>query len=204
MPDRTLWASVLGSRLCHRPSTNRSRRCLIQCLCIVTLFLVPMHAQKTSGTIRGIVSDPSGAVIPNVPVVIRNDGTGLTRTVTTNRQGEYVAPELPSGTYTISVTAPGFREGTSTDVVLHVSSTQVLNLQLQLGNTTEQVMVHASAVQVETDNAAVGEVVNGDQVQELPLNGRNFIALTQLQAGVSASESFDSKFKGLLGLTASR
>jgi hypothetical protein len=168
---------------------------------MVTMLLASMYAQQTTGTVRGIVSDPTGAVVPNVAVVVRNEATGLTRTVTTNRQGEYVAPELQSGTYTISVKAPGFEEGTSTDVLLHVSSTQVLNLQLRLGSTTQQVMVHAGAVQVQTDNAAVGEVVNGDQVQELPLNGRNFVALTQLQPGVSASESFDSKFKGLLGLT---
>ena len=135
--------------------------------------------------------------------MVRNDGTGLTRTVTTNQQGEYVAPELPSGTYTISVKAPGvkasgFKEASSTDILLHVSSTQVLNLRLQLGSITEKVMVNANAVQVQTDSAALGEVVNGEQVQELPLNGRNFVALTLLQPGVSPAEGFDIKYKGLL------
>ncbi len=61
----------------------------------MTLFLAPMYAQKTSGTIRGLVSDPSGAVVPNVAVVIRNDGTGSTRTVNTNEDGEYVAAGTP-------------------------------------------------------------------------------------------------------------
>src|SRR5215472_1830064 len=102
-------------------------------LCIVLLLVVPLQAQKTSGTIRGLVTDPSGAVVPSAVVVIRNDGTGSTRTVNTNGQGEYIAPELPAGTYTITVNAPGFREATATPVALHVSSTQVLNLQLQLG-----------------------------------------------------------------------
>ena len=157
-----------------------------------------MDAQKTSGTIRGLVTDPSGAVVPNVAVVIRNDGTGSTRTVNTNQYGEYVAPGLTEGTYSIGVKAPGFKEVSSTAAVLHVSSTEVLNFQLQLGSALEQVMVNANAVQVQTDSAALGEVVNGEQVQELPLNGRNFVALTLLQPGVSAAEGFDTKYKGLL------
>jgi hypothetical protein len=199
MHARTLWASVLGSRLCDRPSANSSRGYLILSLCVVTFFLAPMDAQKTSGTIRGLVADPSGAVVPNVAVGIRNDGTGATRTVETNEQGEYVAPGLLEGTYTITVKAPGFKEVSSPAAVLHVSSTEVLNFQLQVGSALEQVLVNANAVQVQTDNAALGEVVNAGQVQELPLNGRNFVALTLLQPGVSAAEGFDSKFKGLLG-----
>ncbi len=130
--------------------------------------------------------------------MIRNDDTGSSRTVITNQQGEYIAPELPGGAYTISVKAPGFKEAASTVVFLHVSSSQLLNIQLQVGSTSEQVMVNASAVQVQTDSAALGEVVNAEQLQELPLNGRNFTALTLLQPGVSAAEYFDSKYKGLL------
>jgi hypothetical protein len=178
---RMLWAGILS-------------------LCIVTLFLGPIHAQKTSGTIRGLVTDPSGAVVANVAVVIRNDGTESTRTVNTNEQGEYVAPGLAEGAYTITVKALGFKEISSTAIVLHVSSTEVLNFQLQMGNALEQVIVNASVVQVQTDDATLGEVVNGGQVQELPLNGRNFVALTLLQPGVSAAEGFDTKFKGLLAV----
>jgi hypothetical protein len=157
-----------------------------------------MDAQKTSGTIRGLVTDPSGAVVPSVAVVIRNDGTGSTRTVNTNQYGEYVAPGLTEGTYSIGVKAPSFKGVSSTAAVLHVSSTEVLNFQLQVGSTSEQVMVNASALQVQTDSAAVGEVVDGGQVRELPLNGRNFVALTLLQPGVSPAESFDIKYKGVL------
>jgi hypothetical protein len=180
---------------------NRAVRRSILYFCIATLLTSPIYAQKTSGTIRGLVSDPSGAVIPNAPVVIRNDGTGSTRTVITNQQGEYVAPELPSGTYIISVNASGFKEATSGTLLLHVSSTQVLNFQLQLGIRTEKVVVNTDPLQVQVDSAALGEVVAGEQVQELPLNGRNFLALTQLQPGVSAPDGFDSKFKGLLSAT---
>jgi outer membrane receptor for ferrienterochelin and colicin len=81
---------------------------------------------------------------------------------------------------------------------LHVSSTEVQNVQLQVGSVSEQVTANANAVQVQTDSASLGEVVNAGQVQELPLNGRNFVALTLLQPGVSASNSFDIKNNGVL------
>src|SRR5215472_732010 len=116
---------------------SRLWRCLIPSFCIVTLLLAPLHAQKTTGTIRGVVSDPTGAVVANVAVIVRNDGTGSVRTVNTNADGEYVAPELPSGTYTVNVKALSFKEAVSTAVELHVSSTEILNIQLQVGGASE-------------------------------------------------------------------
>ena len=177
---------------------NRLGSWLLLTLCIVSLLAVPMMAQKTSGTIRGVVTDPSGAVLANVPVDITNTENGQTRTVTTNTQGEYVAPEIAVGTYTVTVKAPNFKESVSKNVDLHTSSTQTLNIQLQVGSTSEQVTVAASEVQVQTDNAALGEVVTGEQVRELPLNGRSFVQLTQLQPGVSAADNFSANNKGLL------
>ena len=102
------------------------------------------------------------------------------------------------GTYTVTVKAPNFKESMSSNVDLHTSDTTVLNVQLQVGSTSEQVTVAASEVQVQTDNAALGEVVTGEQVRELPLNGRSFVQLTQLQPGVSAANNLSAKNKGLL------
>ena len=170
----------------------------ILALIVVSLLSVPLVAQKTSGTIRGIVTDPSGAVVANVPVAIKNNSTGLERTVTTNAQGEYVAPELAVGVYTVTVKAPNFKESVSSNVDLHTSSTETVNIQLQVGSTSEQVTVAATEVQVQTDSAALGEVVTGEQVRELPLNGRSFVQLTQLQPGVSAADNFSANNKGLL------
>ena len=177
---------------------NRLGSWLLLTLCIVSLLAVPMMAQKSSGTIRGVVTDPSGAVLANIPVVITNTETGQERTVTTNTQGEYIAPEIAVGTYSVTVKAPNFKESVSKNVDLHTSSTQTLNIQLQVGSTSEQVTVAASEVQVQTDNAALGEVVTGEQVRELPLNGRSFVQLTQLQPGVSAANNFSANNKGLL------
>src|SRR5215472_13168875 len=81
---------------------QKQLRYLVLILCIALLLVVPLPAQKTSGTIRGLVTDPSGAVVPSTVVVIHSDETGSTRTVNTNSQGEYIAPELPAGTYTIT------------------------------------------------------------------------------------------------------
>ena len=123
--------------------------------------------------------------------------TGLARTVTTNAQGEYVAPELAVGTYNVTVKAPNFKESVQQCRPAHIQ-TQTFNIQLQVGSTSEQVTVAASEVQVQTDNAALGEVVTGEQVRELPLNGRSFVQLTQLQPGVSAADNFSANNKGLL------
>src|SRR5664279_5940425 len=175
-----------------------SRSWLLLTLCIVSLLVAPMVAQKTSGTIRGVVTDPSGAVLANVPVLITNTETGQERTALTNAQGEYVANEVAVGTYKVTVKAPNFKESVSNNVDLHTSSTQTLNIQLQVGSASEQVTISASEVQVQTDNAALGEVVTGEQVRELPLNGRSFVQLTQLQPGVSAANNFRANNKGLL------
>ncbi len=94
--------------------------------------------------------------------------------------------------------APNFKESVSNNVDVHTSSTQTLNIQLQVGSASEQVTVAATEVQVQTDSAALGDVVTGEQVRELPLNGRSFVQLTQLQPGVSFANSYDSKNKGLL------
>jgi len=177
---------------------NRLGRWIFLSLVVVSLLAVPLVAQKTSGTIRGVVTDPSGAVVANVPVLITNTATGQERTVMTNSQGEYIAPELNVGVYKVAVKAPNFKEAIASNVEVHTSSTEVANVQLQVGSTSEQVTVAASEIQVQTDNAGLGEVVTGQQVRELPLNGRSFVQLTQLQPGVSAANSYDSMNKGLL------
>jgi len=156
-----------------------------------------VFAQKYTGTILGTVADSSGAMMPNVTVTARNVATDAVRTVTTNGQGEYTIQDLAAGMYEVKASAPNFKEVVAKNVELHVSSNATLNLKLQPGGTTEVVSVEASALQVETSTGAVGNVVDGTQVRELPLNGRSFVQLTQLMPGVSPQANFDSKHKGL-------
>jgi Carboxypeptidase regulatory-like domain/TonB-dependent Receptor Plug Domain len=156
-----------------------------------------LSAQVFTGTVRGLVTDTSGAVVAGAEVAIKHNATGETRTVTTNQSGEYVAVELDPATYTVTVKHPNFKEYVSKDVMVNVSSVAVINAQLSVGNVSEQVTVEAGAVQVETATGAVGNVIEGNEVQQLPLNGRSFAQLTQLAPGVSAAANFDTKNKGL-------
>jgi Carboxypeptidase regulatory-like domain len=168
----------------------------------VTLFLcaslIPLHAQKVTSTIRGTVTDPTGAAISGAEVTVRNTDTNATRTAKSGDTGEYVVPELDAGTYEVGIKQANFKEFVTKNVQLFVSSTQVVNATLQVGSTSEQVTVEANPVQVETSTGAVGNVVEGNEVRELPLNGRSFVQLTQLMPGVSPQANFDSKNKGLL------
>lgn len=166
---------------------------------VFLLLLTPLYGQKITGTISGVVTDPTGAVVPGATVTLVNTDTGLTRTVTTNDLGEYIAPDLPNGVYRVMVKQTNFKESIADKVELHVASTAIVNIQLQMGSATEQVTVEANVVQVQTDSAQLGEVVLGGQVRDLPLNGRNFVELTQLQPGVSSARTFDAVGKGLRG-----
>jgi hypothetical protein len=172
-------------------------------MALVALLLIvlslPASSQKISGTISGVVTDPSGAVVPNAPVTITNKDTGLSRTVNTNDSGFYTAPELPFGLYRVMVKQANYKESVIDNVDLHVASTATANVTLQMGNVNETVTVEATDIQVQTDSAQLGEVVEGQQVRNLPLNGRNFVELTQLQPGVSSARTFDAVGKGLKG-----
>src|SRR5450432_2333619 len=162
------------------------------------LFSLPLVAQKTTGTIRGTVTDPSGAVVAGAQVSVTNVNTASTRTAATGSEGLYAFTDLQPGVYEVKVSHPRFSEALTKGVELNVSSENLVNVRLQLGAVTDQVTVEANAVQVETSTGAVGNVVEGNQVRELPMNGRSFAELTQLQPGVSAQNNFSSKNKGLM------
>jgi Carboxypeptidase regulatory-like domain/TonB-dependent Receptor Plug Domain len=162
---------------------------------------VSLFAQKITGTITGVVTDPQGAVVSGAQVTATNQGTGLSRVATTNSSGVYVVPDLPPGSYEVRVKAPSFKEFIAKNVTLDTSSTATINAALSVGAAGDQVTVEATTIQVETTNGAVGNVVSGQEVRELPLNGNNFIQLTQLVPGVSSLSDFNTVKKGLEGNT---
>jgi hypothetical protein len=165
------------------------------------LLLSPLavHAQNYAGSVRGTVTDPSGAAIAGATVTLRNIGTNATSTATTTDLGAYSFPAVNVGVYEVTVKAGSFKEFVTRNVEVHVSTPTEVNAKLELGAASEVVSVEASDIQVQTTTAEVGAVIEGTQVRELPLNGRNFLALTQLQPGVSANNGFNSKDKGLQG-----
>ena len=175
------------------------RRYIVSLILCVACLLLPAYAQVTTGIVAGTVTDQTGAVAANVPVTITNTATGTTRTMNTSSGGDYRFEALPAGTYQLTVKAPNFKESVTNSVEVHAATTTTADVKLQVGSATEHVDVEANAIQVQTDNASLGETVEGQQVRELPLNGRSFVQLTQLAPGVSAANNFDSKNKGLQG-----
>ncbi|HWR17650.1 MAG TPA: carboxypeptidase regulatory-like domain-containing protein [Terriglobales bacterium] len=149
-------------------------------------------AQETTATITGVVKDASGAVLPNVDVVIRNTGTGQERAVTTSQEGEYTATSLPIGTYEVSVKRAGFKDFLVKNIILNVNDRRRIEATLQVGGSSEQVTVEAAELAVQTENSQVGSVVTGRTVQEMPLNGRSLFSLVALQPGVSAASGIVS------------
>ena len=157
------------------------------------------HAQVYNGAIVGTVTDSSGAAIPGVKVTATNTGTNTKYTATASGSGGYTIPQLPIGTYTVQAEAQNFKEAVINNVVVHVSTNAEVNVVMQVGTLSEKVVVQADAVQVQTTSATVGEVISGTQVRELPLNGENFVGLTQLSPGVSAAQGANFVGKGLDG-----
>lgn len=163
------------------------------------LSALAAHAQNYAGSVRGTVTDPSDAAVVGATVTLRDVGTNATSQTTTNDQGGYSFPSVNVGVYEVTVKAGNFKEFLAKNVEVHVSTSTEVNAKLELGAATEHVTVEASDIQVQTTTADVGAVIEGTQVRELPLNGRNFMALTQLQPGVSANNGFNTKDKGLQG-----
>ncbi len=137
----------------------------------------------------GTVSDPSGAVVPSARVTVTEVGTGLSRSVTANQQGYYVLPSLRPANYDLTVAAMGFRRFTQAGITLLADQTATVNVKLELGKTTENVTVEATAAQVDTYTPTLKQVIDQARMVELPLNGRNAAELTLLVAGSVNSPS---------------
>lgn len=149
-------------------------------------------AQLPTGTILGVVKDPSGAFIPGCSVTITDTETGARRVVTTGTDGSYRANALAVGSYDIKVQREGFKTAERAGVKLDVSQEAVVNIDLEVGTAQQTVEVSAQAEAVNTTNATVGSLVNEQRVEDLPLNGRNPVALTLLQPGVTQTSPTSS------------
>ncbi len=167
-------------------------------LLLAAAVCVPALAQTTTGSIRGTVTDPSGQAVAEAGVTVLNGETGLSRSTVTNTAGRYAFSNLPVGTYLVTVEVEGFKTVLLQNIVLNVADDREANAQLELGELAEEMTVTSSSLVVETIGGEVAGLITGEQVRELPLNGRNFLQLTQLMPGVSAPDGFNTKNKGLL------
>ena len=162
--------------------------------CALALILSPaLHGQAT-GSFSGNVLDKSGSAIPGATVTATSQGTGLARNTQTDPAGHYLIPLLPVGTYTVRVDAPGFQSAESKDLRLQVDEARELDFPLAPANVVTNVAVTANAVAVQTTNSSLGQVINSQQVAQLPLNGRDFVQLATLTAGATAETNPNSFF----------
>jgi len=155
----------------------------------VILSVLPLQAQVDTGSITGTVTDPSGAVVSSAKVTLTNEGTAASLTTTTGSDGLYRFSPVRIGNYKIDVSAQGFKTVNETHVEVNVSSNITRNFQLQTGAVTETVEVTSTAPLLQSQDASVGQVVDQKNVNDLPLNGRNFTFLAQLAAGVNSPQA---------------
>jgi hypothetical protein len=155
-------------------------------LCFIT-FILSINigsGQSATGTVSGIVLDPSGGGIAGAEVLIVNDATAVQYPGKTNTEGYYVVPNISPGTYRIQVSNRGFKTIIKPDIVIHVQDALAINFTLPVGAASEIVTVEGGAPLINTENAAVSTVIDRDFVESLPLNGRSFNTLLQLTPGV--------------------
>jgi len=168
---------------------------------VVLLLVVPsaVRAQVIKASVRGTVTDAQGAAIADADVTITSVDTGYTRSMKSGSDGAYNFQDLPLGSYRIQATHSGFKSETQTGIVLHVADSLVINVSLKVGAVNETITVEASPVAVETTGGDLTGLIEGSQVSELPLNGRNFMQLVTLMPGVSQGEGYSVTNKGLKG-----
>jgi hypothetical protein len=157
------------------------------CMALFTVLMaIPADAQEITGTIQGLVADQSGAVLPGATVIVRNVQTGQTQEVTSNETGRYVVPFLRPGTYDVTFRLSGFQATTSKGIEVHVNDRIEVNGTLQVGALTDTVEVVGSSSLVQ-HTPQIQNLMGPTQVEELPLNNRNFIQLATLVPGVTSN-----------------
>src|SRR6266853_484221 len=173
--------------MAFRSNSNNISR-LVLCAVVVLSLCVALRldAQVTGGTILGTVTDATGGAVPKAEISITNTATGLGTTVTTSPEGFYSVPNLLPGKYTVTAKSAGFSTAVVSGITLTVGAQQSVNIALKVGETSQRVEVTSTAVAIELASSTISEVVSGPEVRELPLNGRSWTDLAQLQPGVNA------------------
>jgi len=160
---------------------------------LILATAVALLAQVPTGTIAGVVTDESGAVVPNAKITITNKDASLRRDVTTSADGSFSAAALPAGEYEVRTEATGFRVLVRPATV-ETGATTTVNLTMQIGATKDVVTVEGAVAAVNYDSNTVQGVVTRKQIQDLPLNGRSFLNLAQLEPGVIVTPANPAQF----------
>jgi len=180
----------------HNGFTGKLRRSLLWTLGFV-FSVLPAMAQLPTATLLGTVTDPQGAVVVGANVSAKNTDTGLTRNVMTGNDGSYRFNALPIGTYELQVRHEGFETETRSGLTLAIAQEAVVNVRIRVGAAAQNVTVSAAAPLVDTTNATLGGSVTEEKIQELPLNGRNYLDLMSFQPGITQVASVNGTNGGL-------
>ena len=178
----------------------RFRLHLFAILAVVILagFLTPRgFAQSDNSSLSGSVTDASGALLPKAKVTIHNNANGSERVLETNDSGNFTAPDIQAGNYTLRIEAAGFRSVTLNNVNVDPSIGRHLDVSMKIGESNSSVTVEAGVNTVQTESAAVGQLVTQEQVKSIQLNGRNPLYLSQMEPGVVRNSSMASFAFGL-------
>src|SRR6266852_5830073 len=154
-------------------------------LVLVTLVSPSLIRADVTGSILGVVRDKTQAVMVGVHIVATNVENNLSRDTTSAADGSYRFLALPAGTYKVTATVSGFRQYTTTDIDVKVNDQLKIDITLEVGSVQQTVEVSANGVQVETTTTQLGDVIESKKILALPLNGRSYIDLLGLQAGVA-------------------
>lgn len=168
--------------------------------CLVGVFIllsVGLAVASITGSISGVVTDPSGAVIADATVVATNTQTGIKTTATTDSKGFYSLPALGVGNYVLEISHQGFKTQRVTGLTIDANSALRTDAMLQLGAAVETMVVTGDAVHVETESTQMGDVITGKAMTAVPLNGRAYTDLLALQPGVSPYTAGDSGTPGI-------
>src|SRR5215472_9532517 len=156
---------------------------VLACLFAASTLLAQFETSEVLGTVR----DASGGAIPRATVTLTNQDTGIQAKASTNDDGEYDFFNVKVGRYTVAVEANGFSKATATDIAVNVGARQRVDLTMQVGVVTESVNVTGAASALETDSSEHGQVINTQQIVELPLNGRSYADLALLSTNTIKS-----------------
>src|ERR1700693_4647902 len=153
------------------------------------IFDAGIARADVTGSILGEVHDPADKAIAGVHITVTNTETNLTQETVSAADGTYRFLALPAGTYKLKATGPGFRQYVATDIVVKVNDQLRIDIAMKVGSVQEVVSVEANAVQVQTENTQLGDVIDSKKMLALPLNGRSYVDLLGLQAGVAPTSS---------------
>jgi hypothetical protein len=180
--DTTSGPCKSGSRNFGRPAIF-----ILSLFVLCAFFGTALHAQLDSGSVTGTVSDPTHAVIPGAKITLKNNGTGVIAATSSTATGTYAFEGVNPGSYTLQGEAPGFKTYVANGLEVHVQKSLTVDVLMVVGGAAQQVTVTEAAPLLQAEDAAIGQTIDAHAVNSLPLNGRDWVSLAQLSAGVSTA-----------------